>query len=343
MNCKVYICIIISCFLDTKLFADSVLLRGSDKPIECRIVSGGPDGLHVDFPSDGAAISLLPWSTVAKITTETPRPGLEKHLQRGDRLWRAKIRFLRGDLQLAEPAFALLFRELDGANSEDTRLVAEGLLRCYVAEGKLREALHPWLETVRLDELGVASPYTDLLPILDDSTLLCPHLPPLWKMDFYTKQVLEEYKNSKLKVTSSIAKLLLAQHHGDQLVPVDGVRDSAFLLHIVSAYRGDNDVQTLVDNKEEVVSEWKEAWSSYFTAVGLLKTASADSRTEALILLAKVSAESQRSMPWLSGAAMLLLADELETDGFTEEANRIQQEMHRVFPTHPLVQTEVSS
>ena len=341
MNLKLVICSLISFFLETALFADSVLLRGSDTPIECRVISGGLDGLHVELLSASATITSFPWSSVAQINTEIPRPALEKYLQQGDRLWRAKTRFLRGDLQLAEPSFALLFRELEGVKGEDARLVAEGLLRCYVSKGNLQYALHPWLETVRLEELGVPSPYTDLLPILDKSTFLCPHLPPLWETNAYSKQVLEEYKNSTLKATSSIASLLLALQNGDNLSQLEGVSDPAFLLHIVDSARGENNDDSSVAKQEETVSDWKQAWSNYFSAVGMLRKGKAESKQRALILLATVSAQSQRTVPWLSGSAMLMLADELKKDGFTEEADRIQQEMYRVFPTHPLLQSEV--
>ena len=327
-----FICICIA----TDVRADNIWLRGSNNPIECKVLSGGVDGLHVELPHESST-SLFPWSSIAEITTDIPRPALKKYVQQGEKIWRSKVRFLRGDLKLSEPSFALLFRELTGTSGEDSRVVSEGLLRCYVASGNLRDALHPWLETVRLEELGVASPYPDLLPVLDPSTMLCSHLPPLWPLDSYTVPLLEKYKNSKLKTTSSIAKLLLMQNTNETLLPIEGVDDPDFLVQIIGSARGVSQLQSTLLTPQKEMLPWKDAWSNYFHAISLLQNNSEETRVNALLLLSKVSAQNQTAVPWLSGAAMLRLADELERDELTEEAHRIRIEARSLFPTHPLL------
>ena len=75
--------------------ADTITLRGARSPIECRILSGGIEGLHVVLQQESEVQSLVPWSTISSIETETPMPVLQRFMTQGEKLWRAKIRFLR--------------------------------------------------------------------------------------------------------------------------------------------------------------------------------------------------------------------------------------------------------
>ncbi|MBC8201457.1 MAG: hypothetical protein H8E86_05365 [Planctomycetes bacterium] len=329
-------------FANTILVADSIVQRGSIEAKTCKILSGGVDGLHVEFSGDTNS-TLLPWSSVASITTDTARPALDPFLIQGDTISRAKRRFLRGDLVLAQPAFASLFRELIGTSSVDSRIVAEGLLRCYVATGNLREALHPWLETVRLDELGVLSPYMELVPILDESTKLCANLPPVWTSDSYTRSILDSYSKSKMQTTSSIAKLLKTKGTDNDRYPVMGVADSEFLLHIVAVASGESSTNLQTINPSEETLRWKRTWKDYFAALQMLQQKDKTTKTQAMLLLSRISAQDQNVVPWISGAAMLQLAQELHDVGLAEESRRIRMEMRSAFPTHPLLHKHVSN
>ena len=328
--------------MSNPLLGDSVVQRGISKPRECNVLSGGVDGLYVEFLGETSS-TLLPWSSVASISTETPRPALDPFLIQGDAVSRAKRRFLRGDLLLAEPSFASLFRELDGASSVDARIVAEGLLRCYVATGKLREALQPWLETVRLDELGVETPYTNLVPILDQSTKLCSNLPPVWAIDAYTSPILDSYSKSKLQTTSSIAKLLRTKGSDVVRSPVQGVTDSEFLLQIIAVASGETIQIPISELSKENYPSWKRIWREYFNALQILHDEDDATKTNAMLLLAGISAEDKGVVPWISGAAMLRLAQELQGEGLIEEARRIRMEMRSAFPAHPLLHKGVSN
>jgi len=339
LKCMYLVALSFSC---QPISADMLTFRGSRSPVECRVLSGGIEGLHVALQQGSAMQSLVPWSTIASIETETPMPALQKFMTQGEKLWRAKIRFLRGDLQLAEPSFVLLFREFEGSNSEDSRLASEGLLRCYLAIGNLDAALHPWLETVRLEEFGVQSPFTELMPILDSSTLLSPHLPPLWHLDENARVILEKYKRSPMKTTSSLAKVLLSRGTEETVSQVIGVEDGNFLPHIIAAANGDTESILALENTLDSAPSWKQIWANYFLALGLVKKEDDSSKQTGMLLFAKIAANSQRENPWLSGSAMLLLADELDISGFNEEARRIRKEMRRVFPTHPLLHTAIS-
>ena len=327
-------------FTCNMLFAEKVKLRESNQIVECNILSGGIDGLHVVIEGDSNSGSHIPWSEIASLETESPRPSLDKFLKQGDTLWRAKLRFLRGDLQLAQPIFESLFHELIGSNGKDARLVSEGLMRCYVAKGELTKALHPWLETVRLHESGIESPYTNLNPILDSSTLLCRHLPPIWSHTEQVKQILESYKGTSQKLTSAIASILLEPNLEDSQLLLDGLEDASFLPQIL-ACKSQN-LETLRKTYKPS-APWKEIWLKYFRACELLNSSIPEDKVNAQLLLADVAASGKQTVPWLSGAAMLKLRKALEDSGYQDEAQRIMQEMLRVFPNHPLLKTENSN
>ena len=70
----IFIAALSFCCQDTS--ADTLSLRGARSPIECLILSGGIEGLHVVLEQESAVQSLVPWSTISSIETETPMPAL---------------------------------------------------------------------------------------------------------------------------------------------------------------------------------------------------------------------------------------------------------------------------
>ena len=79
------------------------------------------------------------------------------------------------------------------------------MLRVLIARGAIQRAVHPWLETVRLDEVGIESPFTELHPILDSQTMLCPHL-PIFEVEPLPATVLQSYTSKMNPKTSLIAR-----------------------------------------------------------------------------------------------------------------------------------------
>ena len=136
--------------------SDVIYRRDGLAEIHGEILSGGENGLLVKTDEKTGLSISVPWSTIARIEPMERKSLFQRFLADGDKLWRAKKRLLRGDVQLSEPIFASRFNKLLGMNGEDARLASEGLLRVLVARGALRQALIPWLETVRLEELGFA-------------------------------------------------------------------------------------------------------------------------------------------------------------------------------------------
>ena len=88
--------------------------------------------------------------------------------------------------------------------------------------------------------------------------------------------------------------------------------------------------------RQDELSLWKLAWSNYFIGRSYLNEDYPEGRTNALIHFAKVASINHKLQPWLSCASMLILADEMESDGASDASVRIKNESKRLFPTHPL-------
>jgi hypothetical protein len=173
--------------------------------------------------------------------------------------------------------------------------------------------------------------------------MLCSNLPPVWAIDSYTTPILDSYAKSKLQTTSSTAKLLQTKGSNSVRFPVKGVTDTEFLLRIISTASGENAKKPIPEISSEGYPRWKRSWMDYFNALQILQSNESSSKTNALLLLARISAQDQGVVPWISGAAMLQLAHELQGEGLIEEARRIRMEMRSAFPAHPLLHKGVSN
>ena len=76
------------------LSADQVELRGSDPPIEGRIVSAGDAGIRMEIDPDLPAL-VVPWHRVRSVTSTSLLPREAEFLDRGEMLWRASRRLRR--------------------------------------------------------------------------------------------------------------------------------------------------------------------------------------------------------------------------------------------------------
>ena len=327
-------CIIAVLFSTQSLFGDTIIRRDGLQPIRGAILSGGVTGLRIELLDGPRETRLIPWSAILNIESARPYPSLRIFLQQGSELYRAKQRMLRGDVLLAEPLFSEAFARLVGTDSEDTRLASEGLLRCAVARGDFSTAVHPWLETVRLVEMNISEPSMNLAPILDSSTMLCPHLPPVWSNDKQLIRVCKEYQNLPQPITAAIAAMLISKD--SEMKPIDGIDDSIFLWQIIHSASGDVVARTDLLARQKKLSPWKRAWSDYFLAEGYLAESDSKSQTRGLIHLAKVASINPNLQPWLTCASMLRLSDSMEKDGIEEASLRIKDEALRLFPSHPL-------
>lgn len=321
-------------------FAEIIHRRDGLPDLKGTILSGGEAGLLVNVDTDNATPSIttirLPWSTVAHIESEEPRPQLQRFIDEGKQLWRAKKRLLRGDIILSEQIFYDQFNRLAGIDGEDSRLAAEGLLRVLLAQGKISKAVHPWLEIVRLHENGFLTQFPSLQPILDVDTMLCPHL-PIFHIET-DKLLLESYVNNTNAIVSSLCTVLLTdfETHPTEVL-VQRVNDPAFLSEILRITSGDTALELQSTKYREKSLFWKHIWRQYAFALQALNDETLNQRKRGLMYLASVASVDRTIQPWLSAAAMIQLSYELETDGRLEQARRIYLEANRLYPTHPYV------
>ena len=316
---------------------EEIFRRDGLPVIEGTILSGGETGLLVKQESQNGSSIRIPWSTIKSIEPIETRPRLQQFMEQGDQLWRAKLRLIRGDVQLAELIFEEQFERLIGTDGEDTRLASEGLLRVLVAQGHRTQALRPWLETVRLQEIGFESPFSTLQPILDVQTMLCPHL-PLINVETKDLQWLSEYKNAKNPIASSIAVVLSEDYdQSGEHLSVLHVQDPLFLSQLLRASKGETQDRAILETRLHEFKPWQQVWARYSLGLGCLKDNTKGERNRGLVHLAFVASQDPAIQPWLSGAAMIKLADELDADGQSKQATRILHEANRLFPTHPLL------
>lgn len=325
--------------LEFPLNAESevIILRDQLPKLQGTILSGGATGLLLREETTSGTSVRIPWSTIQSIEPSNETPQFKHFLEKGERLWRAKHRLLRGDIQLSEAIYASEFKRLVGTDAEDTRLASEGLLRVLIARGAIQRAVHPWLETIRLDELGISSPFTELKPIIDSRTMLCPHL-PVFEVEPLSATLLESYTSKKNPKTSLIAHLLTEPFLPQVVTNHEiALSDSLFLQQIIGASLGDAQFMEALKNRMETLLPWQQAWAHYAIAIGLFEDSTADSTNIAMLHLATVASYPPNIQPWLSGAAMLKLSNALKLQGLSEQADRIQHEAARLFPSHPLL------
>ncbi|MDP7006517.1 MAG: hypothetical protein QF718_09950 [Phycisphaerales bacterium] len=328
--------VLASLFLITNVNADTVFLRGGENPVTGTILSGGWNGLMVK-PDGSSSPTVLQWSRISEIESETNKQNFELFLDQGEQLWRAQERLLRGDIQLAEPLFEKHFKEYVGSECADGFLVSEGLLRCALSRGDLDRAVQPWLETIRHYELGTEYQFELLEPILDESTLLCPHLPPAWLDEESVVRLCRSYTSSPQKNAKSVASIIAGGSEIELEETLKVFEGGQFLVAIIGAAKGDSKYSEMLLSRVEDYPEWKSAWVHYFVGLGYLSKLGQQERTKGMLHLAEVAATSTRIVPWLAGDSMIRLSVELEKEGFTQESNRVRLEAKRLFPTHPKI------
>ena len=297
--------------------------------ITCSIVSWSIDGLRITKGSEEEQI-VLPWHTVRLIESDDVGASFEAHLSRGELLWRAKSRLLRGDINLASPLFEEACIQLKNTDGADAFLAAEGLLRCQVALGNVNQSLLPWLLTLKHYENNESSPFPTLAPILDKETLLCPYLPPVWST-LFIKNTLSTFSGSQPKLNEITAVLLKGSTAKAQSFHGAHFLQTMYILMdpVHPKYR---ETRKELDESKELVT-WKLAWGTYSTAIGLLKQE--QEQDAAMLKLADVASTYGKLNPWIAGAAMATLADQLDEQGLTKASANVRAEMKRVFPNHP--------
>ncbi len=158
----------------------TVFVRGDAPPIVAETIFGDAHGLEIRAKSGGgeAQRRVLPWDMVRAVEGAASTGSFGEFLTIGTDLWRARIRIERGDFALAQPLLAKQWARFRAADGPTAALVAEGLLRCALAQQDVRAATDPWLACVRHRSAGQTTRFPALPAVLDADTGLLPELSP---------------------------------------------------------------------------------------------------------------------------------------------------------------------
>ena len=310
-----HVCIYLFVFIIATLSnADTVVLRNDTTNLQGEILSGSINGLRLENTSFEIGSVLIPWSTIKSYTTNKPRPSLVAFLKTGDELWRAKHRLLRGDVRMAQHVFASALPLYLHSQSSDAQLVLEGALRCALSQGNVEEAVDPWLALAQIPIDVRINPFQNLTPVLDPTTMLCPHLP-------LVPSVRAALTSERLAAFRAVSK-----------------QDKNEFLDTILALIDGQEKQPLLFTDFSSLPQWQQIWIQYFIGISLLeKQNNADERIQGKLSLAKVASLPQETMPWLSGSALLKLSQAFSQEGNDETAEKLMYEVQRRYPSHPLL------
>lgn len=337
--------------LSSVTLGDVVERRGQATALEGDVLSTNDEGVTVRTAT--GALHMVPWDRVRSVDTgQPPDPLLERRLERAQLLWRARSRVERDDTTLAEPLLERLFAEYRGQTHETALVVAEGLLRCRLARGEHALAVIPSLEVARLRRAGIETDsYRMLRAVHDETTALCPALPPVWApsplLDSLTRD-LKQYQAADDPVVSAIARLysraIGAQSDDDPDTTTQENHPGVTLLSWLIDGRS-TDAATRRGARGHLQAQldrhptWAQAWMRYHLGLSLLLEEGIGRQQQGLVQLAHLPANFGRTQPYLAGMALDRLAGELATRGQTEAARSVRTELTRRYPNHPVRQT----
>ena len=337
-------------FVAVQARADLVERRGSEPPLSGEITI--IDDAGVTVRSDLGASHFVPWDRVRRIDAESRDPVPARRMETAVRLWRARSRVERNDTTLAEPLLERLFEFYRGQTHETALVVAEGLLRCRLARGDHVRAVLAALETTRLRRAGVSSDsYTMLVPVIDETTSLCPQLAPVWlPSPLLTKlnHDLAEYDPHGDEVVAAIAALYrkaIQQTIGDvdDQTTVKTLPDHVgveFLSRLVACSSLEADERHSARNalmrSLGDLSPWAESWARLHIGLSLIGETGVGRQQQGIVSLLHVPARFGTSQPYLTGLALAYAAIALDVTGDAPGAAAMRVELRQTLPNHPV-------
>ena len=359
------------CIAIGTLATDLVVPRGGGEPVRGSVSRLDEDGVRIMV--DGTTPVVFSWDRVSDVQLQEDRyPRLEEFAELGTRLWRARSRLERGDAELAEPIFELLFPGTNGRTSETALVVAEGLLRCRLKRGELAAAVLPALEVARLRRLGITTDsYSQLLPqatgsdspglihLVDVDSGVVPYLPPAWLSGPALASralALESWDagdDETLALLCSLYARSIRQSMGEQVDPVD-LEDTAMLEspgplllgQMINALHDDDavrksaraDLQELLETNPD---PWVESWVRFQLGRSLLLEPGMGQQRRGLLSLSHLPSRWGQAQPYLSGVAMAIMADQFDAHDEADAAHRMRTDLRRMHPGHPVLRRGV--
>lgn len=317
---------------------------------------------------------LIRWDEIRSLRGVRDDPRLDRWLDDGRRLWRARIRLNRGDPLLAEPVFDALFTADRSRNDATGLLVAEGLLRCRLARGAHAEAMEPYFAVLRIRSLGVAHDAWGGLPsIIDAGTGLVPDLVPAWaslddhgalvdRLDRIIAQLRERARRRVADADRAEADRLVWYAEVYRWSAAIGAGRSASVptrpesipegdpgAQVIEAWiatiggaegiRGstiDAPIDVLEAPIERSLPEWAVTWITF--ARGVQASTDPDDairRARGLVELLGIPATRSTERPYIAGLAIERAADAADRDGRRSLAEALRRDLRERFPGHP--------
>lgn len=322
-----------------------VELRGGAAGIDASDLRFGSDGLRVARVGGGE--ETIPWDRVAAVTGATLDASEREWLAIAEDLWRARFRIQRGDAAAARPLFERHEARFRGERSETALVVAEGLLRCRLAEGDPRRAIASALEVAALRRAAVATDrYANLPEVLDATTLLAPSLVPLWAaLPSEEAALLVDPARYDDPVVRRLAELHGAILRGER---VDAGRESEpgpALLAAIAAIdvRSPEALQRSRRDLAAATRElppWAKAWTGHALGRRLVESGDPTLATEGVLELLRVAADPAPPLPALSLRSLELAAGALRASGDADSAAVVEREIVALGGRRPPPPTE---
>lgn len=329
---------------------DEVVRRGGLSTLRGDIVV--VDEAGVSIRSELGAMHIVPWDRIREVDAGgRPLPELDRYMARAEKLWRARSRVERLDMQLAEPLFEELFEHYRGRTHETALVAAEGLLRCRLARGANDLAVVPALEVARLRRADVTTrSYGHLDAVYDVDTGLWPQLPPFWTGEANLERLIGDLDRYDARRDAGVARLAdlyrwaARQQLGEAVEPPasDGEASASIelLRQMIGCVSSEDDVRresvAALEASVGSLTGWRELWAHFFIGVGRSMD-DADGRWNiGHVHLAHLPARASRSQPYLAGVAIHLLAETARNRGDDRAATNLDEELRRLYPHHPL-------
>lgn len=340
--------------------ADTVVLRGGEAPFEASRIECRPEALVAEV---GGIRRTIAWDLVRDVQGRELSPVERRRLELAERLWRGRSRLVRGDAELARPAFEAVAPEFLGGTapppSETVLIAAEGLLRVRLAAGEAKSAIVPALEIARQRQAGIRTDrFASLPPAIDEATGLAPALAPAFAIvpaapgeDLAAADAIAGWVAARPDLGADLRDIArgweaalrreLPATAVSEAAPVRLVRAAA---RLASADAGESDAELAAARAEldDAVAAmpggsagWVDAWRSFLLGRSLATGRDAARRREGVVLLLSIPARRTRATDQLSRVALAESVRALRGLGDDESADRLERELQSGLPTSP--------
>lgn len=333
--------------------ATSTVRTWDGAAVEWDVVSADLAGLSIDI---AGGTDVIGWHRVRSVEGRMAGEAAP-YLDLAEDAWRATSRLARGDAYGAEPIFEKLFERTRGEPGPTPAVIAEGLLRCRLRRDARASAVDAWLDLeANLSSAPTRTPRWGIRSVaLDDRSLLCPSLPPIWfpgpAAEAFARRT--EGADAPAGHTSAVRVLYAAAASAAVGEPLDTAAAAraveiassrpggAFIAQLVLAQIGGasarQDARRELERERSPSAEpWRRVWATVAIGRSLVAEDDAGARRRGVIELVSVHALDRGVTPYLAGVALADAAIACEDLGDHGAARSLLNELMATAPSHPV-------